>query len=998
MAQVINTNVTSLNAQRNLNTSQMSLQTALQRLSSGLRINSAKDDAAGLAISDRMTSQIRGLNQAVRNANDGISLAQTAESALGNVSDILQRMRELSIQSANATNSDSDRASIQSEVGQLKQELTRIASTTTFNGQKILNGSQQSINFQVGSEANQTIGISIGDSRSTAVGSNVVFSNNTANGLVKPTNYNRFATEGVDMGQAVNAAVGNNTVKAQTVTIRDANGSIVDGGSITVSAKEQMNSIAQSLNRVEGVTASAYTQVKLSNWTTAAAGTSFKVTIDSGASTSTLDLTGVVDESKSQAQVFGALANAINGDAGLQAAGLTAGLDSTGSLVIRNNNGADIGVKFVTSNAAKYDFYGSDTGAVGQTAVDTSASALESAGGQLSVFMANGYSVSSSTDGLTAAAGGLFKSAASATVTAKETNVGIADVIHGDSTLNEVGTYGKIMGQANDGTNNLIGAQTVKVFDKNGNQVGGNISVGANATAQTIAGQLNALTGVNASASSEATMTFAAATTNVYAFSLAGTALTLSGLTTTSTGTQIANSISQAINGNTTLTSKGFASSVDGAGSLVITNSLGADIAVDMTGSTASVATMVGTDAAHTAATAGVALKATVSGTLKVGLDSGYTIQSNKDGDLTSYGIFAGSANTNVAVHTNAVNLGNSVAAENLSLTGPAGSAKVAIARDDSAQTIAAKVNAQTSATGVSADARTQAKLSGISAAGTVTFSLYGTNSSAVTISAAVTGQGTLADLSSLANAINQKSDTTGVSARLTDNNASLIMEQKDGANIVIADFSHSAGSGPTSANINGTDASIKVTGLTQQVSNTGAITTSETTATTLHSGGVANAGADSTTVGGTVAFRSSGSFDVKSDKAGSSVNLSGGNSSLFSSDANVTNASAFSSINGVDVTTVDGANNAISVIDAALSQVSTIRSALGAVQNRIQTTISNLSAGAENITSARSRIQDADFAQETANLTRSQILQQAGVAMLSQANQLPQMVLSLLK
>ncbi|CAG0969983.1 partial A-type flagellin, partial [Rhodocyclaceae bacterium] len=185
MAQIINTNIQSLNSQRNLNTSQSSLSMALQRLSSGLRINSAKDDAAGLAISDRMTSQIRGLNQAVRNANDGISLAQTAESALSEVGNLLQRMRELSIQSANATNSDSDRLSIQSEVSQLKQELTRIANNTTFNGQKILNGSQQNIAFHVGAEANQTIGISIGDSRSTSIGRNVVFANNTTNGLTK---------------------------------------------------------------------------------------------------------------------------------------------------------------------------------------------------------------------------------------------------------------------------------------------------------------------------------------------------------------------------------------------------------------------------------------------------------------------------------------------------------------------------------------------------------------------------------------------------------------------------------------------------------------------------------------------------------------------------------------------------------------------------------------------------------------------------------------------
>ncbi|MCA3149619.1 MAG: flagellin domain-containing protein, partial [Rhodocyclaceae bacterium] len=152
MSQVINTNIASLNAQRNLTTSQSNLATALQRLSSGLRINSAKDDAAGLAISDRMTSQIRGLDQARRNANDGISLSQTAEGALAQSGEILQRIRELAIQSANATNSASDRQSLNSEVSQLVTEVTRIANATTFNGLKILDGSYQGQQFQVGAD------------------------------------------------------------------------------------------------------------------------------------------------------------------------------------------------------------------------------------------------------------------------------------------------------------------------------------------------------------------------------------------------------------------------------------------------------------------------------------------------------------------------------------------------------------------------------------------------------------------------------------------------------------------------------------------------------------------------------------------------------------------------------------------------------------------------------------------------------------------------------
>jgi len=170
MAATINTNVASLTAQRNLGMSQASLNTSIQRLSSGLRINSAKDDAAGLAISDRFTSQIRGLNQAVRNANDGISLAQTAEGALKASGDILQRVRELGVQSANATNSAGDRKAIQAEVGQLLSELDRISTTTEFNGQKLLDGSFGSATFQVGANANQTITATTGNFRTTTYG------------------------------------------------------------------------------------------------------------------------------------------------------------------------------------------------------------------------------------------------------------------------------------------------------------------------------------------------------------------------------------------------------------------------------------------------------------------------------------------------------------------------------------------------------------------------------------------------------------------------------------------------------------------------------------------------------------------------------------------------------------------------------------------------------------------------------------------------------------
>ncbi len=182
MAIVINTNVASLNAQRNLGKSQMELGTSMKRLSSGLRINSAKDDAAGLAISDRMTSQIRGLNQAARNANDGISMAQTAEGALQESTNLLQRMREIAVQSANDTNTAQDRQSLNSEFVQLQAEIDRIANNTQFNSQNLLDGTFDPLNggaaavFHVGANENQTISVSVGqaDAATLGVGSGTI--------------------------------------------------------------------------------------------------------------------------------------------------------------------------------------------------------------------------------------------------------------------------------------------------------------------------------------------------------------------------------------------------------------------------------------------------------------------------------------------------------------------------------------------------------------------------------------------------------------------------------------------------------------------------------------------------------------------------------------------------------------------------------------------------------------------------------------------------------
>ena len=252
----INTNLASLNAQRNQSKTSNDLSTAIARLSSGLRINSARDDAAGLAIADRFTSQIRGLTQAARNANDGISLSQTAEGSLASVSDNLQRIRELAVQSVNATNSASDRASLQLEVAQLQSEIDRVATQTSFNGTNLLDGSFTAKAFQVGANVGQTITVaSIANTRTSALG----------------------VYQGLSLA---NQTIGTVSNTAAALTVTPGGGSAVALGSVAVDAKAISNAINN--GNVAGLTATA-------NATAVAAGSSTAAATVAGTATYTIN-------------------------------------------------------------------------------------------------------------------------------------------------------------------------------------------------------------------------------------------------------------------------------------------------------------------------------------------------------------------------------------------------------------------------------------------------------------------------------------------------------------------------------------------------------------------------------------------------------------------------------------------------------------------------------------------------------------------------------------
>lgn len=329
MALTVNTNIASLNTQRNLQSSSNALATSMQRLSTGSRINSAKDDAAGLQISNRLTSQINGLGVAVRNANDGISLAQTAEGALQQSTNILQRMRDLSLQSANGSNSDSERSALQQEVTQLQEELDRIATTTTFGGRKLLDDSFGTSKFQVGSQANETISVTLNGASSAQLGNN------------------KYDTVGSVTGKFVTTATNGTAAVLAAANFKISNDKGATGA-ITYAAGDSSKTIADAINTETssaglGVTASVENELTLSGFASTAQGE----TVD-------LDINGTtVTVSNFNGNDLTALKNAINA-AGVS--GVTAELDGSdkGKLVLKGSD--DISLSITDTNAGNASF------------------------------------------------------------------------------------------------------------------------------------------------------------------------------------------------------------------------------------------------------------------------------------------------------------------------------------------------------------------------------------------------------------------------------------------------------------------------------------------------------------------------------------------------------------------------------------------------------------------------------------------------------------------
>lgn len=421
MVMSIQTNVNSLSAQRGLRAAQDRVNGAMQKLSTGYRINKAGDDAAGLAISEKLKSQINGLNQAMRNAMDGISMVQTAEGGLGEVADMLQRMRVLAVQSANDVNTAGERTAIQKEVSQLKSEITRLADASTFNGTNLLDGSFTSKQIQVGANQNQTISMSISSARSADIGNNTF----SATGDISTAT-----------AAATSAAAANN-VDAQNLTVTGELGS----STIAVGAGDSAKAIAEAVNNQEGstgVTATAETGVKLSGLSDAG-GVSFTLGGDGSAA---------ITANIADASDLRDLVEAVNEKTATT--GITAEIgDNNGELILRHSSGEDITIDDFTSSgtgAQTISAQGLDSadGNAGAAVTLTEAGTDSTrVGGHLDFDSTSSFQVSSDTG-----AAGVVTAAATANASTL-TSVAAVDVSTRDGSQNAIKTIDSALDKLN---------------------------------------------------------------------------------------------------------------------------------------------------------------------------------------------------------------------------------------------------------------------------------------------------------------------------------------------------------------------------------------------------------------------------------------------------------------------------------------------------------------------------------------------------------------------
>ena len=1068
MGSTINTNIASLNAQRNLTSSQSALATSLARLSSGLRINSAKDDAAGLAIASRMTTQISGLNQAVRNANDGISLAQTGDSALAEMANNLQRIRELAVQSTNSTNSAADRATLQAEVDQRLAEIDRTASSTSFNGLKILDGSFGSGSFQVGANAGETIGVNLASSMRNDTTGKIATATSVALGATASAGYIGVTQTNLDYGSAgTDATAGYNVIHATNgFLFGTAAASLVAGntGAESISNGFDFGVAAAAMiggNNAQGAIATAF-GTNLQTGVTAAtfnladySGGSgpLTFTIDSHIVSFTGDGTGAGNISALNTTMSGWGITASAGAGGKllftrSDTNAGDGSNNTKAIAFTNVGAASTTAGFATSagtgtvNADAYDFSGAgfaqfdvskDGGSSWQTVTlnqdYTGAGANNAAAARTAMMAAiNGQltGIQVEMKGTAAVNGAGVVPAAGTAYFYNTTNTTSITFRGVDANMQAAGFT--TSGTAAGGTAAVT--STNATFDLAGTTVSLNqtttsyadmiskVNTAIQATALVDkANYVAALDGSNKMVITHNGSTGAVAITNASAFAMAAgisntagsagsSAVTTTNARLTIGGTQITLDADYG-------TATNLAAAIDaklGAGTYNVTgDNVTGDVTIkrNTTGSTsaavnitASAATTADTNARNDFTGLGAGTKAGTIGQDSTSVTNAtFYVDGNKVDLIATYGSTASLANR---IASELSGLGYTVASGNGGTVGT-----------NVQNTVAADVDNDYAADNLNftVDGHSISMTKNLTTAGSFLTEL---NSQLDAVSANITAAFDAGNGNKLTFTRDTAADTRAIAVDVTRASAfttnlvdsggyvggatSKIEIAKTGSttavNITGADVNATAGGfgfASGTAGVGGGSISLQSGQLTLAIGSGGS-----TVDFSQFNGGTYSSAADlasmiNSRVSGAYAQASGGSITVKS----AATMTFGGNSTVFTAGSVAASGGALSD---ASVATVELANDTILRIDSALSAVNAQRGTFGAIQNRFDSAISSLQASSENVSAARSRIQDTDFAMETGNMTRNQILQQAGVAMLAQANALPQTVLSLLK
>ena len=982
MALVVNTNVASIQAQYNVSKTNQEMNQAMERLSSGSRINSAADDAAGLSIASRMESQVRGLSMAIRNANDGISLAQSAEGAMEEITAMLQRMRELAIQSSNSVNNSQDRAALDAEVQQLKSEIDRVASQSAFNNQKIIDGSFQGAQIQVGMNGAETVSFSLSDMSTSGIGglslinSSLATTSASASGTVAVETVGRLSFSGPDtytfqvQNVSVTGTLQSATMSADLRNLATAvNNNLASAGVTNVQADVKNGAIE--LRHLEGNT------INVGGFSSTGNGSAqFDVISGGGDSVYLNDVSSVVNSTTAQGTEA-------------SSAGVRFSLANTADATRGNYsfkvNGAQVNIEITDNDAA----------------IQT----------KLEAALGTGYEVYIAAD----------SGSESANWDAATTSFDVAGLAAGEFAI-----FHNDAGKA-------VNITQFQSLDGRAAGTQGNIRTTGGGTEAVLVDGTNQFTVADAGAgdTTEIDMNFSS-TTSDYEVEIDGALFLIS-------GEKIANGTAgqyliDEINGNAAAfaTAAGIAGGVSAAGLGSLGNAdsgtvgtaanfnyeivqNGSNINIKKTGGDGDIVVKINDTAAATYA----------------GEDATY--------DATE----ASSWNTGAAIGDDiATDPGRTASAGTFTLNDTAGAA-VASSQIDLNQTGTAIYSTQTATS-------TKATL-GFSGNGTFSFRVSdGTNQTAQ-ITTAVSGGSAAQAVNDINLAIAAQANLTNLTASLDPNNSlQVILTDTDGSKIELDQFSSagaetilfspSAGQGNAvrlDDNVYATSAAATAAGLSDptvadmtfsandnvsfRISDGVATATIRKTSTTtgtaqgddllaevnkaLSDAGITDITAAKTLAGGltkiTFTNAKGGLIDLsRFESDGSSTatfSPQAGQGTAIILDDNSGNASTGKTVSTVDVLAVSSANSALEIIDNAIQQVNDERAKLGAIQNRLDHTVNNLGNIVTNTEASKSRIQDADFAAESAKLAKNQILLQAGTAMLAQANASQQTVLSLL-